>query len=232
MSEMPASFAPPSRLATLLEVRAPFELASVLLHTPQLAMAPRGDGRPVMLLPGYKADETSLRPLGAYLRYLGYAVFDWGLGRNLGKVDDSVTTLGKTIDGLLETGEAMTMIGWSLGGVVAREVARVHRPLVREVITLGTPIVGGPKYTLVARRFARQENLDLDAFEHEVHRRNSVGITQPVTSIYSKSDGIVGWRASIDTYNKHARNIAVTSSHLGLGVNPRVWRIIADLLAD
>jgi triacylglycerol esterase/lipase EstA (alpha/beta hydrolase family) len=189
MSEMPASFAPPSRLATLLEVRAPFELASVLLHTPQLAMAPRGDGRPVMLLPGYKADETSLRPLGAYLRYLGYAVFDWGLGRNLGKVDDSVTTLGKTIDGLLETGEAMTMIGWSLGGVVAREVARVHR-------------------------------------------RNSVGITQPVTSIYSKSDGIVGWRASIDTYNKHARNIAVTSSHLGLGVNPRVWRIIADLLAD
>lgn len=223
---------PPTRLATLLEARAPLDWASVLYRAPQLLAAPRGDGRPVMLLPGYGTDEASMRPLGKFLRYLGYDVYDWGLGRNRGNVEDYIQRVGNRVQQIRNDcdGRQITLIGWSLGGVVARETARLFEPGVREVITMGTPIIGGPKYTATASSFAKQANIDLDAFELEVHERNLKGINQPVTAIYSKSDGVVGWRACVDVYNEQTRNIRVNSSHFGLGVNGRVWRLIADTL--
>ena len=222
----------PGRLATLLELRAPLDWATILLRAPQLLRAPRGDGRPVMLLPGYGTDETSMRPLGRYLRYLEYDVYDWGLGRNLGDVDRYIDLVGKRTAAIHDDlgGEPLTLVGWSLGGVIAREAARLYEPYVREVITLGTPIIGGPKYTAAAKRFAESASIDLDEFEREVHDRNLIGIRQPVTSIYSKLDGVVNWRASIDIYNEQARNIQVNSSHFGIGANGRVWRLIADIL--
>jgi pimeloyl-ACP methyl ester carboxylesterase len=223
----------PSRLATLLELRAPLDWATLLLRAPQLLRAPRGDGRPIMLLPGFGTDESSMRPLGKYLGYLGYDVYDWGLGRNGGKVDTCTQAIGRRTQEISKTlgGVPLTLIGWSLGGVIARETARLFEAHVREVITLGTPVLGGPKYTAAAERFARSENLDLDTFELEVHERNLIGIKQPVTSIYSRLDGVVGWRASVDVYNEHANNIEVNSSHFGIGANGRVWRLIADILA-
>jgi pimeloyl-ACP methyl ester carboxylesterase len=234
MQDYVANFEPPGRLATLLELRAPLDWASLLYRAPQLASAPRGDGRPVMLIPGYGTDERSMRPLGRYLEYLGYNVYDWAQGQNRGDVENDIQRVGKRTREIYDTlGNApVTLIGWSLGGVSAREVARLFEPYVREVITMGTPIIGGPKYTTVGRRFAEMSNLDLDEFEKEVHARNSIGIRQPVTSIYSKSDGVVAWQASIDTYNKQARNIEVNSSHFGLGANGKVWHLIASLLAD
>jgi len=223
----------PSRLATLLELRAPFDWATILVRAPQLLSAPRGDGRPVMLLPGYGTDEASMRPLGAYLRFLGYDVHDWGIGRNKGDVDGYIAEVGDRVSEISAglDGEPLTLIGWSLGGVIAREIARLFEADVREVITLGTPIIGGPKYTAAAKRFSDYAGLDLDDFEKHVHERNSIGIRQPVTSIYSKLDGIVSWQASIDIYNDQARNIEVYSSHFGIGVNGKVWRLIADILA-
>ncbi len=215
------SAAAPSRLATLMELRAPLDWASLLYRAPQLAAAPKGDGRPVMLIPGYGTDERSMRPLARYLSYLDYDVYDWAQGRNRGDVEGDIQRVGKRTKAIHDALDSapVTLIGWSLGGVAAREVARLFETCVREVITLGTPIIGGPKYTTVAGRFAKMANLDLDEFEKEVHQRNSIGIKQPVTSIYSKSDGVVGWRASIDTYNRQARNIEVSSSHFGLGAN-------------
>lgn len=223
----------PGRFAMLAELRAPLDWATLLLRAPQLLSAPRGDGRAVMLLPGYGTDESSMRPLGSYLAFLGYDVRDWGLGRNRGHVDRYTRAVGERVREIHDQldGATVTLIGWSLGGVIARETARLFAPFVREVITLGTPIIGGPKYTAAAERYAAQRKLDLDKFEKEVHARNLAGISQPVTSIYSKSDGIVGWRASIDTYNAHARNIEVNSSHFGLGAHGGVWRLIADTLA-
>ena len=223
----------PGRLATLAELRAPLDWATLLLRAPQLLRAPRGDGRPVMLLPGYGTDESTMRPLGRYLAWLGYDVHDWGLGRNLGHVNQYTQSIGDRVRILHDEldGARITLIGWSLGGVIARETARLFEPFVREGITLGTPIIGGPKYTVAAGRFAEEGKLDLDEFEKEVHARNSIGISQPVTSIYSKLDGVVGWRASIDVYNEHARNIEVYSSHFGIGAHGKVWRLIADTLA-
>jgi len=224
----------PSRLAMLLELRAPLDWASLVYRAPQLAAAPKGDGRPVMLIPGYGTDESSMRPLGHYLKYLGYEVYDWAQGRNRGDVENDVRRVGRRAQEIHDTRDnaPVTLIGWSLGGVTAREAARLFERYVREVITLGTPIIGGPKYTSVAGRFAKSANLNLDDFEKKVHERNSIGIKQPVTSIFSKADGVVDWRASVDTYNKQARNIKVNSSHFGLGANGKVWHLIARLLAE
>lgn len=233
MQDYVVNFEPPGRLATLMELRAPLDWASLIYRAPLLALAPKGDGRPVMLIPGYGTDERSMRPLGRYLEYLGYDVYDWAQGRNRGDVENDIQRVGKRTREIHDAlGNApVTLIGWSLGGVSAREVARLFEPYVREVITMGTPIIGGPKYTTVGRRFAEMANLNLDEFEKEVHARNSIGIRQPVTSIYSKADGVVSWQASIDTYNKQARNIEVNSSHFGLGANGKVWHLIANLLA-
>lgn len=157
----------PSRLAMLLELRAPLDWASLVYRAPQLAAAPKGDGRPVMLIPGYGTDESSMRPLGHYLKYLGYEVYDWAQGRNRGDVENDVRRVGRRAQEIHDTRDnaPVTLIGWSLGGVTAREAARLFERYVREVITLGTPIIGGPKYTSVAGRFAKSANLNLDDFE-------------------------------------------------------------------
>ncbi|MEM7611157.1 MAG: alpha/beta fold hydrolase [Pseudomonadota bacterium] len=224
---------PPSRLATLSELRAPLDAFTLLWQLPTLLHAPRGDGRPIVLAPGFRADESSMWPLKRFLRRIGYDAYDWSLGRNQGDVERQTAALCRRVDTLFDDcgQEPVTLIGWSLGGVVAREVARLRPETVREVITMGTPIIGGPKYTAVGARYARERGLEMDMFEAEVHERNSIGITQPVTSIYSKLDGVVGWEASVDVYNDQARNIPVLSSHFGLGVNATVWRRIADILA-
>lgn len=223
---------PPARLNAFLEARVPLEIAGLMLASPALALAPRSRSRPIMLLPGYMADEQSMAPLAAYLRFLGYRVYDWASGRNRGGVDALVERVGNRVEALVESeGEALTVVGWSLGGVVAREIARTRSKKVAEVITMGTPIKGGPKYTSIGSAFASSRGIDLDRFEWEVHRRNCIGLTQPITAIYSKLDGIVGWEAAIDSYNAQARNVEVYGTHLGLGINPRVWSVVADTLA-
>lgn len=223
--------APPNPMNIFLEARVPFEFGALLLSAPGLLRLPKGDGRPVLLLPGYMASPFSMWPLAQFLRRLNYTPLDWGLGRNRGKVDEDVARLCARLPALIRKHSPVTLIGWSLGGVIARETARLNPDTVREVITMGTPVIGGPKYTTVGEVFARQEGLDLDDFEKEVHERNLLGLNQPLTCIYSRSDGVVSWEAARDIYNEHARNIEVTSSHVGLGFNASVWRIVGNTLA-
>lgn len=223
--------APPALLTTLGESRAPVDAAATLFRLPSLLKLDAGKPRPILLAPGFKADEASMAPLGWFLNKLGHQCFQWGLGRNQGEVDEDIVRLGRrTLTLMHELEQPLTLIGWSLGGVVAREVARLFPETVCEVITLGTPITGGPKYTAPGKFYARRRNLDMDAFEDHILQRNQAGFDQPVTSIYSKSDGIVAWEASVDVYNKHADNVEVKGAHLGLGVNHRVWRVIAAKL--
>ena len=224
---------PPTKFNTLKEFRAPLEWLIAYGNRKKLAIAPQGDGRILILVPGYGADEWSLRPLKKFLKSINYLVFDWGHGRNRGHVKQDTELLAKTVQNISKdhNNQSVTVIGWSLGGVLSREVARLHPQLVSQVITMGTPLVGGPKYTIAANKYAKLMNMDLDEYEAEIHEINSLGINQPITVIYSKSDGVVGWRASVDKYNQHAKNIEVNCSHLGMGVNVEVWKIIANTLA-
>ncbi|WP_321327275.1 alpha/beta hydrolase [uncultured Parasphingorhabdus sp.] len=231
--DMPTGLRPPHRLAQLGELTLPFDLMRFGLQWPRLVTAPRGDGRPVYLIPGYGGSELSMRPLEAFLRRINYDVADWSLGRNKGSVDRDVARFSAVAEERFAANgeQAFTLIGWSLGGIIARETARLSPHLVREVITMGTPIIGGPKYTTPGQRYAKANDLRLDQFEREVHQRNSIGFDQPLTVLYSNRDGIVGPDIAKDIYNSQARNIRVDGGHMGLGFNPRVWRIIADTLA-
>ncbi len=223
----------PNLVSLLREARTPLALPAFILQSPALLNAPRGDGRPVLLAPGYMAGALSMQPLAAFLRHLGYRATPWRLGRNDGDVERLVDEFLKEAGALaLRAAAPVTLIGWSLGGVVVRETARLAPDTVREVITMGSPIVGGPKYTAVGNYYARRFGIDLDAFEKEVDARNRLGLKQPVMSIYSKSDGVVDWRASIDSYNPHARNVEISGSHFSLGLNVRAWRVIADTLGS
>lgn len=128
-----------------------------------------------------------------------------------------------------QLGSPVVVIGWSLGGVVARECARELPSEVAQVITFGTPIIGGPKYSRAADYFNKR-GFDLDWIEASVEKRNSKPITQPITSIYSKSDAVVAYRSAIDTINPNVTNIEVSAAHLGMGFNRKIWKLVHQAL--
>lgn len=222
---------PPKPSLKYLEARALFEIGALVPSAPSLLSQPKGDGRPIVLVPGFLADDRSMWPLRGFLRYLGYSVQGWGLGRNDGSPQNDAERFLARIDELVKGDKRLTLIGWSLGGVIARIVAMERPDAVREVITLGTPVEGGPKYTTAGAYYARKRGIDLDAFEQHVHEQNQRGLEVPLTIIYSRTDAVVSWRAAIDRYNPQARHIEVPGSHIGLGFSPAVWRIIAGTLS-
>ncbi|HYC00639.1 MAG TPA: alpha/beta fold hydrolase [Candidatus Limnocylindrales bacterium] len=222
---------PPSPLLLLGEAFSGLEFPRMLLRLPWLATAPRGHGEPVLVLPGYGASDTSTLLLQTYLRFLGYSVRGWGLGMNRGDVPRTMPRVLSLIEKMHdESGERVHLVGWSLGGFIAREAARENPELVRSVITLGSPVIGGPKYTAVARRY-KARGFDLDAVEAEVDARYERPLCVPITAIYSKFDGIVAWKACIDERSQGIEHIEVLTTHLGLGICADVYTIIADRLA-
>jgi pimeloyl-ACP methyl ester carboxylesterase len=223
---------PPPRLALLLEPAGLLEPIRLAAHSRQLAGLPRGDDAPVMVLPGFGTTDTATWALRRFLGYLGYDVHGWGLGRNHGRVPELI---GQVLEGLenlaVRRGRAVHLVGWSLGGYLAREAARERPNLVTRVITLGSPVVGGPKYTASHRYYLRQ-GYDLDEIEATVAARDKVPLNVPVTAIYSKRDGVVTWQACIDRVNPGTEHVEVGTSHLGLGLSPDVYSIIARRLAE
>lgn len=224
--------APPTKLLSLREIQAPLDWLQTIVTLPQLLSMPKSDGRPVLLAPGFMADKWSMRPLKGFLDKLGYDVYDWNLGRNRGDVDEDIVRLGRqTLELSLELDRPITLIGWSLGGVLCREVARLFPDAVSEVITMGTPVTGGPKYTAPGKRYAAQKNIDMDELEIKIAERNAIGFSQPITVLFSKLDGIVSWQAALDVYNQQARHIEIDGTHLGIGFHRDSWRAIAYILA-
>ncbi|NND00384.1 MAG: alpha/beta fold hydrolase [Gammaproteobacteria bacterium] len=225
------SFKSPSFLAVARESLSGFEFARLAAAVPVLRRQPKGNGEPVMVLPGYAASDRSTVPLRAYLSWLGYDTCGWDLGRNTGNVRELLPRVANRVRLIGQQKGSVNLIGWSLGGVIAREVAREIPAMVRQVVTMGSPVVGGPKYTSLGSAFAGQ-GVDLDAIEARIAARESRPIRVPVTSIYSKRDGIVSWQASIDRHNPQVDHIEVGATHLGLGISPDVFRIIAAKLVN
>ena len=128
-------------------------------------------------------------------------------------------------------GQPVTLVGWSLGGFIAREVARELPDAVNRLVTFGAPVIGGPKYTAAASAF-KARGQDLDWIELEIAKREKTPIQQPITAIYSKSDGVVAWEASIDHHSPDVRHIEVDVSHIGMGFNGEVWHLIAQSLVQ
>ena len=222
----------PDPLRVLREARGLVELPRLLFRFPELARQPRGQGQPVLILPGYGAGDGSTAILKSYLRLLGYRARGWGLGRNTGNPKELLPRVLRRVASLAQRRkQKVHLIGWSFGGYLAREFARERADLVGRIITLGTPIIGGPKYTIVAKSF-RRRGIDVDAMAAAIELRNQILLSTPVVAIYSRKDAVVAWQACIDPNAANVEHIEVRTTHLGFGFSPDVYKIIAQRLAS
>lgn len=185
-----------------------------------------------MVVPGFATDDSWTARLRGFLASIGYEARGWGLGRNDGRVPKLVPAVVEQTEKLAtEFGRPVRLIGWSLGGYLVREAARERPELAERVITLGAPVAGGPTYTASAPMYVKK-GYDLEEIAATVIERERRPITVPVFAVYSRSDGVVAWRACIDTFNNPlVEHHEVASTHLGMVNSPRVFRLVAELLA-
>ncbi len=220
---------PPGRRSLVREALAVRQPLRLVARTRALRRAPRGAGGIVLTIPGYGAGEPSVTPLTAYLGSLGHDARTWGHGRNTGDPERDRDLLLPTITHLAEVRGPVALVGWSLGGVIAREVARDAPGAVRAVVTYGTPAVGGPTYTSAGATYDRGEQERILVTTDELDATRPIAV--PVTAILSRHDGIVDWRAQVDVRSASVAHVEVGSTHLGLGFDPDVWLAVADALA-
>lgn len=222
---------PPPRWLLWAEPRAVHEFGATLAAWPLLRLAPKGDGHPVLVLPGLAASDASTRLLRAYLRDRGYDAHGWGLGRNLGPRQGVADAMLERVDRLHErAGRRVSLVGWSLGGAYARRLAAARPEAVRNAIMLGSPLEGHPRSSNAWRLYEAASGKRADDADELAAARARV--SSPMTSIYSRSDGVVAWRASRLPPASQVENIEVIGSHVGLGVNAAVLVAIADRLAQ
>jgi hypothetical protein len=229
---------PPSLAYAIAEFpRALLEFVSLAPAHFILKNAPKGDGHPVITLPGYRSDDTAMLAMRRYLERWGYPAYPWGLGTNLGvgyqRVDYEKRMLARLESIVEKHGEPASLIGWSLGGVIAREVTKQRPELVRQIITLGSPLGGGPEATTVFRILRHTSAEEITNEVMDVMRE----VVTPLPDvrcicIYSDSDGIVSPEIARDLVSPNVENIRVSSSHFGMGVNPLILFIIADRLSQ
>ncbi|WP_241256219.1 alpha/beta hydrolase [Rhodococcus sp. KRD162] len=209
------------------------DLGSMSVTWPVLLSAPRGDGQPVLVIPGLGTGDVSTMALRNYLTVLGYDAYGWGLGVNVGptaKIAQGAPTKLRAIHD--KHGRPVTVIGWSLGGLIARRLAREMPEMVRQVITLGSPIRirthdhshGRRLYAMFGKRHVEQFDMPLE--------EGLPPLPMPTTSIYSRLDGIVSWHACLDVVTQRSENIEVHAAHLGLGYQAAALYAVADRLAQ
>ena len=229
----PASIPPPSLLAAIaIQTTLVREPLRRRLARAQLEAAPRGAGEPVLVLPGMGVGDLSTLTLRRYLRRRGFDARGWRLGRHRPEVPRTLLRALPRLEAFAaESGRAVALVGWSLGGLVARELARLRPDLVRRVITLGTPVVGGFKPTAIAGLF-RLQGWDLDEVERLLAEAERTPLRVPITAIWSRRDGIVAWPACVERATPGAENLEATSCHWGLGLDPDVLVALAERLRD
>ena len=225
--------APPPRFHQLLEGRVGAEISALMLQLPLLRFRlPKGKGR-VMVLPGFMTDDSITWLLRRFLGSLGYEVEPWGLGINRGAM---MKFLPKIINRLeaRNTGDERppSLVGWSRGGTLAREVARDRPDLVRSVITLGSPVRGGLNATSIGKLVQIDTGLTPETVKRLLRERQRIPIEVPITAIYSKTDGVVAWQACVDEVSPNIVHIEVRGSHSGLGFNAEVYQLVAKALAN
>jgi pimeloyl-ACP methyl ester carboxylesterase len=195
-------------LLALEAPRAAGELGLLAAASPMLAASPRGDGHTVLVMPGLGASDVSTRPLRRFLRSLGYDVHGWALGRNAGPTSVMLNGVDRRFADLHGRGEQpVSLVGWSMGGIFARRLARMNPELVRQVITLGSPF-------------------------RMMSGTRSSELAMPSTAVYSKTDGVAPWATCTDGDGPRHESVEVVGSHCGLGHHPAVLHVVADRLAQ
>lgn len=221
-------------LAATEPIRALASAGSLAATFPLLGLAPRGDRHPVLVLPGLLASDMSTTTLRGWLRVLGYPVVGWELGRNRGPTPEIVDALPGLVSRLADRhGTAVSIVGQSLGGIFARRLAARTPAQVRQVVSLGSPfatIVRPAEDSPGARIYRRFARL------HTSRRLSTADPVRPLpvpsTSVYSRWDGVVDWRACLQQTGPRSENVGVHAGHLGMGHDPAVLWVVADRLAQ
>ncbi|ONF97766.1 esterase/lipase family protein [Sphingomonas jeddahensis] len=228
---------PPSAILALTELpRALLEFGLLPMAAPALASLPRGDGHPVLVIPGFNASDRSTRILRFYLRHMGYEAHSWDLGRNRGP--RSIGDAGEKLIERIETiyardSRRISIVGWSLGGIMARVISRRLPDKVRQVITLGAPFAGTPRATRVWRLYEYLSGHQIDDERALSYlSEGEMPLPFPSTAIWSRDDGIVPWASCVEPHCDTSDNIEVFGSHFGLPINAAVMYAIADRLAQ
>ena len=215
----------------MMEARAPWEYAAMLAAAPWLNKLPVGDGHPVVVFPGLGAADMSTVPLRNFLRDRGYTPYPWKQGFNFGPRQGVLDSCRAHVQQVAQRHqEKVSLVGWSLGGLYAREIAKEQPRVARCVITLGTPFSGHPRATNAWRLYEMVSGQSVQ--DPALTEQIRVPPSCPTTSIYSKTDGIVAWQCSINPEAPHTENIEVHASHVGMGMNPLALYAVADRLAQ
>lgn len=226
---------PPPRALRRAERKTALEYAVTRMSGQLVDRWPRGDGHPVLVLPGFLAGPESTIYLRHFLRRLGYHAYDWRMGRNLGFRPGMEETLTSRVQELhAKHGRRVTLIGWSAGGIYSREIARKQPDLTRMVITMGSPFRGNYQastawkfYKLLNRHHVTDEMMTESA-----RREREEPLSIPTTCIYSRTDGVVAWECCTSLPAPQTENVEVRSTHLGYGHNLETLYVIADRLAQ
>lgn len=229
MAERP--YRSPGLLGLLAEVRAPLEAAALVPSLPLLLRAEKGDGHTVVTIPPFGAGDAFTTVLRVYLGRMGYDVHKWGRAEILAFHRLQKVAVHRLQEVAKEAGGPISIIGHSLGGIYAREVARAAPEHVRRVITVGSPFAGDLKSNVVWPMYEAVTGTRIKSIPAEVMDRINEPLPVPSTAIYSRSDGVVSWKACIDVAAPGVENVEVPGSHVGLLHNPAVFYVIADRLA-
>jgi pimeloyl-ACP methyl ester carboxylesterase len=229
------SYPKPSLLLTAAELaRLSVEYSTSLLIDALTPSRTTGEGRPVLVLPGFYAGDEATKRLRGHLDKLGYTAYGWGLGRNHGLTDAIVDGVLARLEEVHERhGEPVSVVGWSFGGLLARYAALERPSLVRQVICLGSPWRPEgerTRTTFLFERSAARHGLSLRAREIVDGLRGQLPVQ--CTAIYSRTDGIVPWRGCVLDEGERTENVEVISSHVGLVSNPLALAAVADRLAQ
>ncbi len=223
-------------LAATEPVRTVVSAGALAASLPLLRAAPRGEPHPVLVLPGLLASDLSTKTLRGWLGRLGYPVVGWALGRNRGPTKEVNAELPALVSRLAaEHGAPVSIVGWSLGGIFARRLARRAPREVRQVISLGSPFgVAGQRHdgSPGSRVYQRYSPLHVVDGPRTTASSPAPPLPVPSTAVYSRWDGVVDWRACRQQPGPRSENVAVRSSHLGMGHDPAVLWVVADRLAQ
>src|ERR1700738_1458597 len=233
MSATTQTLRPPSRALMFMEGRALHEFGAFLGALPLLSLAPRGDGHPVLVLPGLVASDTSTRPLRSFLKNRGYAVSGWRQGRNLGLRDGVQRAMVDLVHELSDThGRQVSLVGWSPGGLYARQLAKMMPDRVRSVITLGSPFAGNPRATNAWRVYEMASGRRADEEDGRFGGSLAGAPPGPTTAIFSRNDGICAGGGCRKQTSAMSESLEVESSHCGMGHHPAAVYAVADRLAQ
>jgi pimeloyl-ACP methyl ester carboxylesterase len=200
---------------------------------------PAGDGHPVLILPGFMTNDTFTAPLRQRVEEKGYKAHTWDNGMNLGFDEATAQHLKKRLKEVYEASgkKKVSLVGHSLGGIYARELAREFPHMVRDVITLGTPFGGmddpasGTSAALSKFYDAMNPN-SVHKGHDDIGARCLTPPPVPTTSLYSQTDGIINWKAALNPKRDESENVEVYGSHLGMTANPITIAVVLDRLAQ